>query len=114
VRSRFYFTSHAKQRGTVARPDIAFNTRKVARFYANLIDKYIYTVKRIYTYLKRTKDLELHYSSTNSEGLIGYVDSDLVRMSRHKTLNLRLGLHPRRKPNLLVFKTISNSSSLVL
>ena len=68
VRSLMYATM-----GT--RPDIAFATSTVAQFLDNPGWAHWEAVKRIYRYLKGTRDLVLTYRG-DKRGLVGYVDAD--------------------------------------
>jgi hypothetical protein len=57
------------------RPDIAFAVSILSRFLSNPGEAHWEAVKRIYRYLKATKDMQLTYGSERHE-LEGYTDTD--------------------------------------
>ncbi|KAI3692974.1 hypothetical protein L6452_32800 [Arctium lappa] len=61
---------------TASRPDIMFATCLCARFQANPKESHLYAVKRIFRYLKGTKNLGLWYPENSSFDLMAYTDSD--------------------------------------
>ena len=68
------------------RPDIAFATSTVAQFNNNLGWAHWEAVKRIYRYLKGTKDLELTYGG-DKRGLVGYVDADGASQEHRRAIS---------------------------
>ncbi|KAI3669369.1 hypothetical protein L6452_40603 [Arctium lappa] len=61
---------------TASRPDIMFATCLCARFQANPKESHLYAVKRIFRYLKGTKNLGLWYPENSGFDLMAYTDSD--------------------------------------
>ncbi|KAI3758668.1 hypothetical protein L6452_06239 [Arctium lappa] len=61
---------------TASRPDIMFATCLCARFQANPKESHLYAVKRIFRYLKGTKNLGLWYPESSGFDLMAYIDSD--------------------------------------
>jgi hypothetical protein len=57
------------------RPDIAYAVGAVSRYNSNPGESHWRAVKRIFRYLKGTRDLELHYGKTGKT-LCGYSDAD--------------------------------------
>ena len=68
------------------RPDIAFATSTVAQFNDNPGWTHWEAVKRIYRYLKGTKDLELTYGG-DKRGLVGYVDADGASQEHRRAIS---------------------------
>ncbi|KAI3759537.1 hypothetical protein L6452_07424 [Arctium lappa] len=61
---------------TASRPDIMFATCLCARFQANPKESHLHAVKRIFRYLKGTKNLGLWYPENSGFDLMAYTDSD--------------------------------------
>lgn len=59
----------------ISRPDISFAVNMLSRYVENPGKSHWQALKRIFRYLKATKDLRLSYGETN-ERLIGYCDAD--------------------------------------
>ena len=68
------------------RPDIAFATSTVAQFSDNPGWAYWEAVKRIYRYLKGTRDLVLTYGG-DKRGLVGYVDADGASQEHRRAIS---------------------------
>jgi Reverse transcriptase (RNA-dependent DNA polymerase)/gag-polypeptide of LTR copia-type len=68
------------------RPDIAFATSMVAQFSDNPGWAHWEAVKRIYRYLKGTRDLVLTYGG-EKRGLLGYVDADGASQEHHRAIS---------------------------
>ena len=68
------------------RPDIAFATSTVAQFSDNPGWAHWEAVKRIYRYLKGTKDLVLTYGG-DKRGLEGYVDADGASQEHRRAIS---------------------------
>ena len=68
------------------RPDIAFATSTVAQFSDNPGWAHWEAVKRIYRYLKGTKDLVLTYGG-DKRGLVGYVDADGASQEHRRAIS---------------------------
>lgn len=68
------------------RPDIAFATSTVAQFSGNPGWTHWEAVKRIYRYLKGTRDLVLTYGGDN-RGLVGYVDADGASQEHRRAIS---------------------------
>ena len=58
------------------RIDIAFAVIKLARFASNPNNIYFTAIKRIYKYLKGTKNYGITYYKNNSQFIYGYCDTD--------------------------------------
>ena len=58
------------------RPDIAFAENDVSRFNNNHSNEHWIAVKRIFRYLKGTKDYKLHYNKGSENRIIAYSDAD--------------------------------------
>jgi len=61
---------------TKTRPDIAFAVSNVARFCAEPTEEHWSAVKRIFRYLRGTKNMGLLYDRDKSKALVGYSDAD--------------------------------------
>ncbi|KAI3681564.1 hypothetical protein L6452_36364 [Arctium lappa] len=61
---------------TASKPDIMFVTCLCARFQVNPKESHLHAVKRIFRYLKRTKNLRLWYPENSGFDLVAYTDSD--------------------------------------
>lgn len=62
------------------RPDIAFAISQLSRFSANPTERHRTAVKRVFRYLKATRDYGLVFDSARTEcGLIGYTDANWAR-----------------------------------
>ncbi|KAI3718424.1 hypothetical protein L6452_19295 [Arctium lappa] len=61
---------------TATRPDIMFSTCLCARFQANPKESHLHFVKRIFRYLKGTKNIGLWYPENSGFDLVAYTDSD--------------------------------------
>ena len=61
---------------TASRPDIMYSVCLCARFQANPKESHLNAIKRIFRYLKGTKDLGLWYSKGENFELICYSDAD--------------------------------------
>lgn len=68
------------------RPDIAFATSTVAQFSDNPGWAHWEAVKRIYRYLKGTRDLVLTYGG-ETRGLVGYVDADGASQDHRRAIS---------------------------
>ena len=68
------------------RPDIAFATSTVAQFSDNPGWAHWEAVKRIYRYLKGTRDLVLTYGG-DRRGLVGYVDADGASQEHRRAIS---------------------------
>ena len=68
------------------RPDIAFATSTVAQFNDNPGWAHWEAVKRIYRYLKGTRDLVLTYGG-EKRGLVGYVDADGASQEHRRAIS---------------------------
>ena len=68
------------------RPDIAFATSTVAQFSDNPGWAHWEAVKRIYRYLKGTRDLVLTYGG-DKRGLVGYVDADGASQEHRRAIS---------------------------
>jgi hypothetical protein len=68
------------------RPDIAFTTSTVAQFSDNPGWAHWEAVKRIYRYLKGTRDLVLTYGG-DKRGLVGYVDADGASQEHRRAIS---------------------------
>ena len=68
------------------RPDIVFATSTVAQFLDNPGWAHWEAVKRIYHYLKGTRDLVLTYGG-DKRGLVGYVDADGVLQEHRRAIS---------------------------
>ena len=80
------------------RPDIAFSVSCVSRFAANPTDAHMKAVKRIFSYLRGTIDLQLTYRGELLQ-LEGYSDADWGGESIYYEVNLRLCLQRRQRSN---------------
>jgi hypothetical protein len=58
------------------RVDIAFAVIKLARYASNPSNIHFTTIKRIYKYLKGTKDYSITYYKNNSHFISGYYNAD--------------------------------------
>jgi hypothetical protein len=58
------------------RVDIAFTIIKLARFASNLSNIYFTVVKRVFKYLKGTKDYDITYYKNGSQFISGYCNID--------------------------------------
>ena len=58
------------------RVDIAFAIIKLARYTSNLSNIYFIAVKRVFKYLKGTKDYGITYYKNTSRFISGYCDTD--------------------------------------
>lgn len=67
------------------RPDIQFAVSNVAKYSTNPDQSHLTAVKRIFRYLKKTKDYILWYGESNT--LMGFADADFARDldDRHST-----------------------------
>ena len=72
---------------TASRPDIMFSTCLCARYQANPKESHLIAVKRIFRYLKGTKNLGLWYPKDSAFDLMAYTDSDYggCRLDRKST-----------------------------
>jgi hypothetical protein len=61
---------------TTSRPDVMQVVGKVAQFQVAPKESHVLTVKRIFKYLKGTKDFRLWYPKGKNLSLIGYTDAD--------------------------------------
>jgi hypothetical protein len=59
-----------------SRPDVMHAVGKVARFQAEPKESHVLAVKRIFRYLKGTKEFGLWYPKENDLSLIAYTDAD--------------------------------------
>lgn len=60
----------------ISRPDIAFSVSIVSRYLNNYNDTYWTAVKRIFRYIKSTKNFGILFSNNCNNELIGYSDAD--------------------------------------
>ena len=58
------------------RVDIAFTIIKLARYTSNLNNIYFIAVKRVFKYLKGTKDYRITYYKNTSRFISGYYNAD--------------------------------------
>ena len=58
------------------RVDIAFAVIKLARYASNLSNIYFIVVKRVFKYLKGTKDYRITYYKNTSQFISGYYNID--------------------------------------
>ncbi|XP_074343061.1 secreted RxLR effector protein 161-like [Apium graveolens] len=72
---------------TTSRPDIMYSVCLCARFQSQRKESHLNAVKRIFKYLKGTKDLGIFYPSSTSFKLIGFSDADYAgsRVDRKST-----------------------------
>jgi hypothetical protein len=61
---------------TKSRPDVMNEVGKVAQFQATPKESHVLVVKRIFIYLKGTKEFGLWYPKGNDLSLISYIDAD--------------------------------------
>jgi hypothetical protein len=61
---------------TTSRPDVMQEVRQVARFQAAPKESHVLAVKRIFKYLKGTKEFGLWYPKGNDLSLIAYTNAD--------------------------------------
>jgi hypothetical protein len=61
---------------TTSRPDVMQEIRQVARFQATPKESHVLAVKRIFRYLKGTKEFGLWYPKRKDISLIAYTDAD--------------------------------------
>ena len=61
---------------TTSRPDIMFSTCLCARYQANPKEFHLIVVKRIFRYLKGTKNVGLWYPKNSAFDFMAYTDSD--------------------------------------
>ena len=59
-----------------SRPDMMFSTCLCARYQANPKESHLIVVKRIFRYLKGTKNLGLWYPKNSAFDLMAYTNSD--------------------------------------
>jgi hypothetical protein len=65
---------------TASRPDVMQVVGQVARFQAAPKESHVLAVKRIFRYLKGTKEFGLWYPKGKDLSLIAYIDADWVRL----------------------------------
>ncbi|XP_067208508.1 uncharacterized protein [Linepithema humile] len=58
------------------RPDIAFAVNNVSRFNSNFGKSHWTAVKRIFRYLKGTREIKVRYSKSDNDDLVGFSDAD--------------------------------------
>ena len=63
---------------TTSRPDVMQAVGQVARFQATPKESHVLTVKRIFRYLKGTKEFGLWYPKGKNLSIIAYTDADWV------------------------------------
>jgi hypothetical protein len=61
---------------TTSRPDVMKAVRQVERFQAAPMESHVLIVKRIFKYLKETKEFGLWYPKGKDISLIAYIDVD--------------------------------------